>query len=68
MLSYKRKAVPDFVKQVRQAYLNSLAASVRRDLERLKAEQVTDRNDAGLESLISEAEDLLKKIQEKKAA
>jgi hypothetical protein len=66
MLKYKRAAGKDFVEQIRQAYLDTLAASVRRDLEALRIEQAKGAADAGLENLISEAEALLAKIEAKK--
>lgn len=68
MLRYKRSACAEFIEQIRQAYLDTLAASVRRDLEALKIEQAKGERDAGLETLITEAEALLAKIAEKKVA
>ena len=69
MLRYKRSACADFVEQIRQTYLDTLAASVRRDIEILRIEQAKDSaSDAGNTDLIAEAETLLAKIQAKKVA
>lgn len=68
MLRYKRSACADFVEQIRQAYLDTLAASVRRDLEALRIEQAKGASDAHLENLVAEAETLLAKIQARKVA
>ena len=45
-----------------------LETSVRRDLERLKTEQIRERGDARIESLITEAEELLGRISGKAQA
>lgn len=68
MLKYKRAAGRDFVEQIRQAYLDTLAASVRRDLGALKTERAKGAANADLEGLITEAETLLEKIQAKRVA
>lgn len=69
MLRYRRSACAEFVEQIRQAYLDTLAASVRRDIEALKVEQAKECGaNAGNTDLIAEAEALLAKIQAKKIA
>lgn len=67
-LRYRRAASPAFVQRVRQAYLSTLEQSVRRDLESLKTQQSAGNNNASVQSLIVEAENLLARISSKTAA
>lgn len=67
-LRYKRRATPAFIERVRQAYLSMLEQSVRRDLEKLKAEQTKGNGDAHIQKLIAEAESLLGRMSSKSAA
>lgn len=62
-LRYKRRASAPFIDRVRQAYLSMLETSVRRDLDRLKTEQVKGPSNARIEGLIVEAENLLGRIK-----
>lgn len=55
------------IERVRQAYLDMIARSVRRDLEAFKAEEAKGSTDADLASLMAESEALLKKIAVRKA-
>lgn len=67
MARYKRVASPEFIEQLRQAYLSTLERSVRRDLESLKGEEAkSGGNDADLGNLVAEAEALLAKIKRKR--
>ena len=52
--------------RIRQAYLDMIARSVRRDLEALKSEQAKGADDDALTGLIAETETLLEKLQEKR--
>ena len=64
-LRHKRRASVTFVDRIRNAYLAMLESSVRRDLEKLKAEQAKDNSDAVLAGLVAEATALLAKIEER---
>ena len=64
-LRHKKRASTAFIERLRQAYLSVLETSVRRDLEKLKAEQAKDNNDAALANLMAEAAALLAKIEER---
>lgn len=55
------------IERVRQAYLDTLARSVKRDAEAFKTEQAKGDADADLESLVAESEALLARIAAKKA-
>lgn len=61
-LRYKRRATTEFIERVRQAYLSMLEASVRRDLEKLRVEQAKGNNNARIQGLIAEAENLLSRM------
>ncbi len=68
-LRYRRAASPAFIERVRQAYLSTLEQSVRRDLESLKRQQSNGTvDDASIQNLISEAENLLARLASKSAA
>lgn len=68
-LRYRRAASPAFVQRVRQAYLSTLEQSVRRDLESLKTQQAAGAGDnASIQDLIVEAENLLARLSSKTAA
>ena len=67
-LRYKKRATPSFVERVRQAYLSVLEQSVKRDLEKLKTAKTLGTDDARIEGLISEAENLLDRMASKEAA
>lgn len=54
------------IERVRQAYLDMITRSVRRDLQALKAEQAKGADDNALTGLIAEAETLLEKLEEKR--
>lgn len=54
------------IERIRQAYLDMIAGSVRRDLQALKAEQAKGADDNALTGLIAEAETLLEKLEEKR--
>lgn len=60
-LRHKKRATADFIERVRQAYLSMLETSVRRDIEKLKAEWASGNASTG--TLIAEAEALLQKIE-----
>jgi len=62
-LRHKRRASLSFMHRVREAYLATIEQSVRRDLERLKADATKDRGDVGIASLVAEGEALLAKIE-----
>ncbi len=64
-LRAKRRATAAFMDRIRQAYLAALETSVRRDLERLKAEEAKGSRDAGLTDLVAEAQDILARIAER---
>ena len=64
-LRHKRRATDGFIRRVHQAYLAMLESSVRRDLMALKTEQARGAGDAGIESLVAEAEALLARIAER---
>jgi hypothetical protein len=55
------------IERIRQAYLDALQRSVRRDLEAFKAEEAKGKADADLESLMAESEALLARIAARKA-
>jgi hypothetical protein len=55
------------IERIRQAYLDMMARSVRRDLEALKAEQAKGADDAALTDLIVEAETVLERLQAKRS-
>jgi hypothetical protein len=55
------------IERIRQAYLDMIARSVRRDVEALKLERAKGADDAALTGLISEAETLLEKLEEARA-
>lgn len=59
------RATAAFMDRIRQAYLAALETSVRRDLERLKAEEAKGSRDAGLTDLVAEAQDILARIAER---
>lgn len=61
-----KKITTDLSERVRQAYLAAIESSVRKDLARLQIEIARDGDDAALESLVSEAQDLLARIAQKK--
>ena len=68
-LRYRRAASPAFVERVRQAYLTTLEQSVRRDLEALKRQQtIGTGDDASIQSLVVEAENLLARLASKQAS
>ena len=67
-LRYRRAASPQFVERVRQAYLTMLEQSVRRDLEKLKRQQVNGTSNADIQNLVVEAESLLARIASKAAS
>jgi hypothetical protein len=66
-LRHKRRATAEFIERVHQAYLAMLETSVRRDIEKLKAERAKGSDDVSLETLISESQVLLAKIAAKTA-
>lgn len=55
------------IERVRQAYLDMMVRSVRRDLQALKAEEAKGADDDALTDLIGEAETLLAKLQAKRS-
>lgn len=68
-LKYRKQACKEFIEQIRQAYLNMLERSVRREVEALKIEQAKECGaNAGNPDLIAEAENLLAKIHAKRVA
>jgi hypothetical protein len=67
-LRYKKRATPAFIERVRQAYLSTLQQSVRRDLECLRTQAAKGSEDASIQELIVEAEDMLARLESRKGA
>jgi len=62
-----KKLAGELIARVHAAYVSTVEQSVRRDVEYLKTEIARGRADAGIKSLMAEAESLLAKIQEARA-
>lgn len=63
-----KRVTADLMSRIRGAYLSMLEQSVRRDVETLKIEAAKGTDDADLQGLAAQAENLLAEIEAAKAA